>query len=70
MALLEVRKLRVLLLMIMAINASVEWSFSAMKRVHIYLHKKQTQERLTRLLISFEKKILRCLENSPNLIAL
>ncbi|KDR18839.1 zinc finger MYM-type protein 1-like [Zootermopsis nevadensis] len=66
-ALPEVTKLSALLLTIPTTSASVEGSFSALKRVNTYLHSTQTQERLTKLsLMTIEKRILQDLESSPN----
>lgn len=62
----EVAKLSKLILTIPATSASVEASFSGLKRIKTYLRSTQSQERLSGLsLISIEKKLLKNLKTDP-----
>jgi hypothetical protein len=65
MALPAIIKLSASLITMLTTSASTEWSFPALKRVHTYLCRMQTQERLTKLsVMEIAKKILQDLENS------
>ena len=62
----ELYKLIKLILTLPATTASVERSFSALKRIHTYKRATQTQERLNRLsLFSIEKQLLNNLMSLP-----
>jgi hypothetical protein len=61
----EVYKLAVLILTIPSTTASVERSFSALKRIKSYCRSTQSQERLSGLaLISIEKQLLHQLRHN------
>jgi hypothetical protein len=61
-----VYKLAVLILTIPSTTASVERSFSALKRIKSYCRLTQSQERLSGLaLISIEKQLLHQLQHNP-----
>jgi hypothetical protein len=63
----EVFKLATLIVTIPATSASVERTFSALKRIKSYCRSTQTQERLSGLaLMSIEKSFLQKLRNQPN----
>jgi hypothetical protein len=67
MALPAIIKLSAFLITLPTNSASIEWSFSALKRVHTYLCRMQTQEGLTELSeMEIDKKILQDLEKGSH----
>lgn len=63
----QILNLSSLLLTLPITVASVERSFSALKRIHTYLRNSQTEDRLSDLaLLSIEKRLLLKIKNRPN----